>query len=109
MDDPIVLAIAIGLAVYTVYDIWCAWDTRRRYPTTLIKSMVWDRLIFGDTRVIAGSAIMLFLIFYGLLGYAFDWPPLRPWGSVLLAVAWVLITYGPIATRRMLRRLNGDD
>ena len=106
MDDPLVLLVALILVVESAYSLFCVWDIRRRYPRARIDNIVWDRLAFGDTRALVAGVVMIFLILYGLLGYVFDWPPLRPWGSLLLGFAWFLLSWGPIATRRMIGRIE---
>ena len=105
--DIILIGVAfLGLLAEAAYAVWCVQATRREYDRRLVSSVVFDRLIYGDTRVGIGAAILVVLFGYGLIGYVLDWPPLRPWGSLIGCFALGLLFWGPISTRRMLKRIE---
>jgi hypothetical protein len=110
MGDPFDIIIIAGafvlLVIEAAYAVWCVQATRREYDRRLVSSVVFDRLIYGDTRVGIGAAILVVLFGYGLLGYVFGWPSIRPWGSLIGCFALGLLLWGPIATRRMLKRIE---
>lgn len=109
MDDPIVLIVVIALSFEMLYALWCANWMRRRYGRRLMHSAVWDRLVEGEMRVVVSCIIILGLVIQGYVVYLLelDQPILpRPIGTVLLSVALGLLLYGPIADKRLMKRLE---
>jgi len=107
MDDPIVAALALVLIGEFLVALWCVRQSRERYAGRLIRSIVWDRLIAGDRRVVAAGALILGPTTWGFAVFLLGWPPIpRPWGVVAVAIGLMLLFFGPISTYRLIRRIE---
>jgi hypothetical protein len=107
MADALYLIIVIGLVIEATYAMWCVWDTRRHYNRRQIGSVVYDRLSYADTRTAIAALILLFLAVHHVLRLiSDDWPSFAPWSTFLLVIALSLLLWGPISTRRMLKRIE---
>lgn len=105
--DPLTLILALVLVVEVPVSMIAAWRLSRRYRVRLVESLFFRRLVRRNIRVawIAGGLIGL-LVFYGLISWTFGLPPIpRPWGTVLLALALIVLLYGPIDDELAVRRI----
>jgi Na+/H+ antiporter NhaD/arsenite permease-like protein len=109
VDDPLILLVTIVVVVVTVYALYCAWDMRRLYGHLRPESLLWDRLVRAETRAVIAGVIMLALVLYGLVGFVLEWAPIpRPWSSLALAAAYLLLIWGPIEDRRTMKRIREE-
>lgn len=107
MDDPVVLLAILALLVEIVYALWCAWDMRRQYGRRLIESLLWDRLIAAELRTVIGGLLIGSILVYTLGRRYLDLPPIpSPWGALGFLAGLMLLFYGPIADRWMLKRIG---
>lgn len=108
MDDAFVFLLVVGLLVLIAAAILCSWDMRRMYGRSLMKSLLWDRLMDSQRRTAIAGAILGPIGVYSLLRPWFGLAPIQqPWGAVALVLSLYLLFWGSIAdwlTLRAIRR-----
>jgi hypothetical protein len=110
VSDPVTLLLAL---VVFGESLWCIRAARRLaavYQTRLFESLFFRRLVDRNKRVayIGGGAITAVVI-WSLVSFAV--PELvpaipRPWGTVLIAIALIVMLAGPILDDRYVQRVR---
>jgi Zn-dependent protease len=110
VSDPVTLLFTVAVFIEA---LWCIRATRRLaavYQTRLFESAFFSRLVTRNKRVayIGGGAIAAVVI-WGLLSWVFpEYVPVipRPWGSVLVGIALMVMLAGPILDERYVSRIR---
>lgn len=110
MTDPITAILALIVFAEALWSIRAAYRLSRLYQTRLFESQFFRRLVARNKRVayIGGGAIATIVV-WSLLSWAFpDGIPAipRPWGSVLIAIALIVVLAGPILDERYVNRVR---
>lgn len=109
--DPLTLILVLVLLVEIPASMWAAWSLSRRYRYRLVESLFFRRLVERNLRVayVAGGLIGA-IVLYSLMAYMLGWQPIpRPWGTVALAIALIVLLAGPILDEIEVRRVAKAD
>lgn len=108
--DPITLVLAVAIFVEALWCIRAAYRLSKLYQTRLFESEFFRRLVARNKRVAyIGGGLITAIVVWSLLAWSLpEYVPQipRPWGTVGIAVALMVLISGPILDERYVQSIR---